>query len=161
MNDSILTTIKKLLGLSEDYDVFDTDVMIHINSAFLTLNDLAVGPAEPFVLTDKSQVWSDFFSDGRQDLEAVKSYVYLKVKLQFDPPGTSFAIAAMEKMVEEYAWRLNVRAEGSYDPEAITPVPPLPNGIVYNLTGGLDFPESAPVGSYGLDSDTGDLWRKT
>lgn len=119
MDDSILDTIKKLLGLDPEYTAFDRDVIVHINSTFMTLNDLAVGPAQPFVLTDSSQKWSDFFGSQPFSLEAVKSYIYLKVRLLFDPPGTSFAIAAMEKQAEEYAWRLNVRAEGAYGVPAI------------------------------------------
>ena len=115
MNDSILLTIKKLLGLAEDYEVFDIDVIVHINAAFLTLNDLGVGPTSPFVITDKNQTWSDFLGEGNNDYESVKAYLYLKTRLAFDPPGTSFAIEAMKKQAEEYEWRLNVRAEGSTD----------------------------------------------
>ena len=129
LNNSILDTIKKLLGLASDYEVFDADVMIHINAAFLTLNDLGVGPAQPFVVNDKEQTWVQFFGGVDQQYESVKAYIYLKTRLAFDPPATSFAIDAMQKQAEEYAWRLNVRAEGAYkDLEPADPNvnPPLP-----------------------------------
>ena len=126
MSDSILTTIKKLLGLDEDYEVFDPDVTIHINSTFLTLNDLGVGPKNPFVVNDKSQTWADFFQGNNAlDFQSVKTYVYLKVRLLFDPPSTSFAIDSMNKMADEYAWRLNVRAEGAYQNIDTEPTPPI------------------------------------
>lgn len=110
MDASILVTLKKLLGLPEDYDVFDMDVMIHANSAFATLSQLGVGPEEPFSIESNSEVWSDFILDDK-NLNPVKTYVYLKVRLLFDPPTTSFAIDAMKKQAEELEWRLNAKAD--------------------------------------------------
>lgn len=107
--DSILTSIKKLLGIAEDYEAFDMDIIIHINSAFMILNQLGVGPDEPFTITDKNDLWTDFISDTK--LETVKSYIYLKVKMMFDPPSSSFILNAMKDQISEFEWRLNVAAE--------------------------------------------------
>lgn len=114
LNSSILITIKKLLGIADEDTSFDMDITIHINSALLTLNDLGVGTEQPFVVESKDQTWAQFIQGSVSEYESVKSYIYLKVKLIFDPPGTSFAIDAMQKLVDEYAWRLNVRAEGAF-----------------------------------------------
>lgn len=108
--DSILDTTKKLLGLPADYTEFDLDIVTHINSVFFTLNQLGVGPAGGFFISDSSSKWEEFM--GVEAISAVKSYMGLKVRLLFDPPTTSFAIAAMEKQAEEYEWRLNVYMEG-------------------------------------------------
>ena len=104
--DSILTSIKKFLGLEAEYVYFDEDIIIHINSALYRLNTLGIGPHEGFVVTDKTQAWSDFLS-ARKDLELVKTYVYLKVRLVFDPPQTSFLLEAINKQISELEWLLN------------------------------------------------------
>ena len=102
--DSILTSIKKLLGVDEVCDHFDVDVMIHINSAFTILKQLGVGPPQGFMITGTSEVWSDFLPEGIQ-LESVKTYIYLKVKLVFDPPTSSSVLEAMKQQIQEYEWR--------------------------------------------------------
>ena len=112
MNDSILTSIKKLLGITEEYEHFDQDIIIHINSVFMILNQLGVGPLNGFSITDKTAVWSDFISEGT-NLESVKSYIYLKVRLLFDPPTTSAVMESMNRMISELEFRLNVSAESS------------------------------------------------
>ena len=112
MIDSILTSIKKLLGIAEEYEHFDADLIIHINSVFMTLTQLGVGPSSGFKIVDKSSTWDEFTED-KQDLEAVKSYVYLKVKLLFDPPLSSAVMEAMNRAISELEWRLNVSAETS------------------------------------------------
>lgn len=112
MNDSILTSIKKLLGITEEYEHFDQDIIIHINSVFMILNQLGVGPSNGFSITDKTTVWSDFISEG-SNLESVKSYIYLKVRLLFDPPTTSAVMESMNRMISELEFRLNVSAESS------------------------------------------------
>ena len=112
MNDSILTSIKKLLGITEEYEHFDQDIIIHINSVFMILNQLGVGPSNGFSITDKTAVWSDFISDGA-NLESVKSYIYLKVRLLFDPPTTSAVMESMNRTISELEFRLNVSAESS------------------------------------------------
>lgn len=122
--NSILETIKKMLNLDSEFHAFDTDVITHINSVFLVLNDLGVGPTEPFQIVDETETWEDFM--GNKSFALVKSYIYLKVRLLFDPPATSFAIDAMQKQIDEYAWRLNVRAEGAYDPPVVDESTPSP-----------------------------------
>lgn len=109
--DSILESIKKLLGIDSEYTVFDTDIIIHINSAFMILNQLGVGPKEVFEITGKDETWDSFLGDRLIDLSAVKSYIYLKVRSMFDPPTNSFAVDAMDRQIKEYEWRLNVQAE--------------------------------------------------
>lgn len=108
--ESILTSIKKLLGITEEYEHFDTDIIIHINSALMILNQLGVGPAYGFSIADKTDTWSDFISDMTM-FESVKTYVYLKVKLVFDPPASASVLAAYERTISELEFRLNVNAE--------------------------------------------------
>ena len=108
--DSILTTIKKLLGLTEEYDQFDRDIIIHINSIFSILTQLGVGPSDGFFIADKSAMWRDFLDDNIK-LEHVKSYMFLKVKLLFDPPSSTSAIESYNRMISEFEWRINVEVE--------------------------------------------------
>lgn len=108
--DSILTSIKKLLGITEDYTHFDQDIIIHINSVLMILHQLGVGPQEGFMIQDSSDIWSDFISDNTE-MEAVKTYVYLKVKLLFDPPQSSAAMESTKNLINEFEWRLNMTAE--------------------------------------------------
>lgn len=110
--DSILTSIKKLLGITEEYEHFDPDIIMHINSAFMILNQLGVGPEEGFAIEDKSSTWDEFIPSG-SNLEAVKTYVHLKVKLMFDPPLSSTVIEAIKSQINELEWRLNVSADTS------------------------------------------------
>ena len=111
MDKSILNNTKKMLGLAESYEAFDLDVMIHINAVFSTLNQLGIGPVEGFMIEDDILTWDDFVAPADPNYNAIKTYVYLRVRLLFDPPTTSFAIAAMQKQVEELEWRLNVNRE--------------------------------------------------
>ena len=108
--DSILTSIKKLLGIAEDYTNFDTDIIIHINSVFSILTQLGVGPSEGFSISDENDVWSDFINDSTK-IELVKTYIYLKVRLIFDPPQSSSVIDAMNRTISELEWRLNVAVD--------------------------------------------------
>lgn len=110
MNDSILTSIKKLLGITEDYEYFDQDIIMHINSVLMILTQLGVGPSQGFSITDKSATWNEFIPEG-QNIESVKSYVYQKVRLIFDPPSSNALIESMNRMINEFEWRLNVAAE--------------------------------------------------
>ena len=112
MHESILTSIKKLLGIPEDYEHYDADIIMHINSVFMILNQLGVGPSNGFSITDKTAVWSNFISDNN-NLEAVKSYVYMKVRLLFDPPLSSAVMECMNRMIGELEWRLNSEAESN------------------------------------------------
>ena len=107
--ESILVTIKKLLGLEMDYDAFDMDLVTLINSAILAANQIGVGK-EGFVITGGEETWDDFVGTLPQ-LEAVKQYIYMRVRLAFDPPANSFLVNAIEKQLDELTWRLNVQAE--------------------------------------------------
>jgi len=108
---SILTSIKKLLGISENYTNFDQDIIIHINSVFMILKQLGVGPQdEVFTIKDKTTTW-DQFVDEDDDLEAIKTYIYLKVKLVFDPPLNSMVMEAHKETISELEWRLNINVE--------------------------------------------------
>lgn len=109
--DSILLSVKKMLGISKEYDHFDSDLIMHINSVFLILNQLAVGPKTPFSITGEDETWNDFFSDS-VTIDLVKSYTYLKVRLIFDPPTTGVLHEAMERQIQEFEWRLNTQVEG-------------------------------------------------
>jgi hypothetical protein len=108
--DSILDTIKKLLGIEADYTQFDQDIAIHINSAFFNLHQLGVGPVGGFSITDNTDEWADFVGT-RVDIEAVKTYIYLKVRLLFDPPQTGYLVDAVKSQILECEWRLNVQVE--------------------------------------------------
>lgn len=108
--ESILTSIKKLLGIAEDYDHFDQDIIMHINTVFAILTQLGVGPATGFSIADKSSMWNEFISN-KLYYEPVKTYVYLKVKLVFDPPQSSIVLEATNRMISELEFRLNAAAE--------------------------------------------------
>lgn len=108
--DSILTSVKKMLGIMEEYEHFDTDLIMHINSVFGILTQLGVGPAGGFSIQDKEALWSDFTGDTEL-FAMVKSYVYLKVKMVFDPPLSSAVMESYKAQISEYEWRLNVTAE--------------------------------------------------
>ena len=108
--ESILTSIKKLLGIAEEYEHFDPDIIMHINSVFMILNQIGVGPSEGFTIEDETSVWTDFIPETLR-LEAVKTYVYLKVRLLFDPPLNSTVIESINRTISELEWRLNVAVE--------------------------------------------------
>lgn len=111
--ESILTTIKKMLGPEAEYTHFDPEIIAHINTVFDDLNQLGVGPAEGFFIEDDSAVWTDFIPDLRK-LQSVKTYIYLRVKLVFDNSTLSASvIASMERQIKEFEWRLNVRADSA------------------------------------------------
>lgn len=127
METSILTSTKKTLGLAENYAAFDLDIITFINTAFSTLTDLGVGPAEGFMIEDETVKWEDYIGDAAKvdQLNHVKTYIFLRVRLLFDPPTTSYLIGAFEKQLEELEWRLNVKRETTEwtdpDPEPVLP----------------------------------------
>lgn len=110
--ESILTSIKKLLGIEAFYEAFDTDVIIHINSVFMILTQLGYGPPEGFSIRDDTAVWTDFISEENK-IESVKTYIYMKVKLIFDPPTSSAVIEAYKQFINEFEWRINIAAEST------------------------------------------------
>lgn len=111
MEENILNSIKKLLGIPEDYTAFDQDIMMHINSVFMILSELGVGPSNGYSLKDGTEKWGDFISDD-ENLEGIKTYVYMKVKTIFDPPLNSAVLASMKELISEFEWRINNEAEG-------------------------------------------------
>ena len=108
--DSVLTSIKKLLGITEEYDQFDQDLIMHINSVLMVLTQIGVGPSNGMIINDSSTTGHDILSDT-SNIEAVKTYVYLKVKMIFDPPSSSSVADAMNRSINEYEWRLNINAD--------------------------------------------------
>ncbi len=118
INDSILDTTKKLLGFESDFTAFDLDIILHINSVFFTLNQLGIGPSQGFSIGDKEAKWSDF--TGTDNINAVKSYMWLRVRMLFDPPSSSFVLEALKKQAEEFEWRLNIHMEGVRNPLVLT-----------------------------------------
>lgn len=111
MQESILYTIKKMLGLDPDYSAFDVDIIIHINSVIMVLRQLGVGPQDGYSITSPDDQWSDYLGDQVSLLEPVKSYIYLKVRSVFDPPSNSYVADAIQKQIAEYEWRLNVEVD--------------------------------------------------
>ena len=107
---SILTTIKKMLGIDSTYDAFDVDVIINVNSALMVLAQLGVGPSTGFHITGATETWSSFLLDDTT-VEAVKTYIYLKVRLIFDPPASSFVLTAIQEQIKEFEWRLMVKED--------------------------------------------------
>lgn len=137
MEESILTSTKKVLGIAEDYTVFDLDVITHINAAFSTLTQLGVGPNAGFMIENAEAVWADFIGEDLQ-YNSVKSYVFLRTRQLFDPPATSYLIASYEKQIEQLEWRLNVHREETawVDPTPVDLDPSVPYGDPVIIDGG-------------------------
>ena len=108
--ESILTSVKKLLGIAEEYTQFDTDIIIHINTIFMALQQMGIGPNDGFSITDENDLWTDFMQDSIL-LNSVKTYMYLRVKLLFDPPLTSSTVDSFNKLISELEFRMNSKAE--------------------------------------------------
>lgn len=105
--DSILISIKKLLGPSEELTYYDADIIMHINTVLMALRQMGVGPTTPFYIVDDSQTWSDFLGEDIKNLEAVKTYIYIKVKLVFDSSALSaVSVQAMNETAKEIEYRL-------------------------------------------------------
>lgn len=110
-SDSILISIKKLIGLDPDYTEFDTDLIIHINSVFLDLEQLGAGSQDGFFIEGSTETWEDFLPDDPLVLNSIKSYMYLKVKKLFDPPTSSSAMDSLNSLIDRFEWRINVAIE--------------------------------------------------
>jgi hypothetical protein len=123
MDDSILNSVKKVLGIDAEYTAFDPDIIMHINSVFVVLNDMGIGPDLGYAITDNTAKWSDFLgADPR--LNSVQTYVFLRVRLLFDPPTVSYLIDSMKEQIREFGWRLSTHREGESwtDPNPVPPV---------------------------------------
>lgn len=166
VTSSVLNDIKKLLGLSADYKVFDMDVTIHINSAFSTLQQLGVGPDAGFMIYSDATTWSTFLTADDFHLNAVKTYVYLRVRLLFDPPGTAYLVNAITDQIRELEWRLNVAVESRMilPPIVVPPIiiPPVPVSDPTAIKGrlGVDWLTANPLlrkGEPGMELETSRL----
>ena len=111
VEDSILTSVKKVLGNTAEDTSFEQDLIMHINSVFMILMQLGVGPKEGFSIEDDTATWSDFFGDADENLQLVKSYMCLRVRLLFDPPSSSYVLDSFDKQAKEFEWRLNVEVD--------------------------------------------------
>lgn len=116
MDDSILDTIKKMLGIDPTVSAFDTDIISLINSAFLSLNQLGIGPEDGYSISGKDETWANYIGDNEK-LEAVKSYIYLKVKVIFDPPSSSYVLQQYTQAIQENEWRLCLEGDMMADNE--------------------------------------------
>ena len=110
MNNSILNDIKKLLGIDAEYDAFDQDLILHINTVLMLLNQLGVGPDSCYSITGATETWADFLGSNTS-LEMVKTYIYMKVKLMFDPPLSATVTEVYKNTIAELEWRLNVAVD--------------------------------------------------
>lgn len=158
--ESVLDSIKKMIGVDKDYGAFDIDLIIAINGVFTILNQLGVGPEKEFSITGRNETWLDFF--GVTDaISLVKPYMYLKVKLIFDPPSTGVLHEAIERQISEFEWRLAIQADPASNPDGSEdlgenePVPDSPIGEVndHRLLTNRDAPDQHPISSInGLES---------
>ena len=110
MDESILTSIKKVLGVPEEYKHFDVDIIMHINTVFATLHQLGMGPEEGFMIQDELSTWLDYLPDDPR-FNFVKTYVFQKVRLMFDPPASSSLLEALNKSIAELEWRITVMVD--------------------------------------------------
>lgn len=115
MDDSILYSIKKLLGLDKNYEYFDEDVIMNINLVFSTLKQIGVKSEVPLLIMSMNESWSDLFGDDAELNNIIKMYTYMKVRLLFDPPTSSFVLTALEQQIAEAEWRIHIQAEGGLD----------------------------------------------
>lgn len=106
MIESVLDSVKKILGIAQDYTVFDHDIITHINTSLMILSQLGIGPTNGVSITGSTETWDDLFGPD-QMLNSIQTYVYLRVRLLFDPPGTSFLLKAHEEQLRELEWRLS------------------------------------------------------
>ena len=108
MMDSILISLKKFLGIDAAYTIFDPDIMLHANTAFAILNQLGVGPEEGFMIESEDETWDSYISD--YNFMMVKTFIYLKVKLLFDPPSNASLYESMNRQLDELTWRLELES---------------------------------------------------
>lgn len=151
VNESILNSTKKLLGIPEEYDEFDMDVQIHINSVFSVLAQIGAGPDLGYQITGPEEKWQDFLGVNPL-INQIKSYMYMQVRLWFDPPATSFTIDSFTKAVEEMKWRIQIAVD---TPEGDS----IYAAFWWALEEGEDFPPEASIGDIGYNPTTGQVWR--
>lgn len=119
MTSSILLTIKKMLGIAEEYHAFDIDIITNINAVFLSLNQLGIGPTIPYYITGEDETWMGFMGDQKRYLAGVQTYVYQRVRLMFDPPTNSFLVDALQRSCQELEWRFSVQPKTEEEVEYV------------------------------------------
>lgn len=157
--DSILNTIKKLIGTDIDYGVFDIDLVVAINSAFMILNQLGIGPDKPYNITGPDETWKDFFGD-EEVFALAKSYIYLRTKLLFDPPTSGVLHEAVERQISEFEWRMHIQADYN-DAVKDEPIPDNPETpsegggtLDHSQLINRDRPDQHPIGAItGLEGE--------
>lgn len=156
--DSILDSTKKVLGIDSGYDAFDVDILMHINSVLSQLSQIGLGPDGGFEIEDSSTLWVEYLG-ANKNLNFVKTYVYLKVRMFFDPPTTSFDLTAKQDQIKELEFRINVVVDSEIS---------LPDGTSYSagafmweLEAPNRFPPEAKSGDLGIYIPTKDVWRKS
>lgn len=164
--ESILTSIKKMIGITEEYEHFDVDIIMHINSAFATLNQLGVGSITGFTISDKTAVWEDFVPPDHWFAPWVKSYVFAKTRVAFDTVGMSGSVLdSYNRIIEELEWRINVAAETNITEMAskykidYTKLANLPSINGETLVGNYD--EKDPTVTSISTDDVDETWNKT
>lgn len=115
MDDSILNSIKKLLGLDKTYEFFDEDVIMNINLVFSTLKQIGVKSEVPLSIMSMNEKWSNLFGDDDELINLIKMYTYMKVRVIFDPPSNSFVLTSLNEQIKEVEWRIHIQAEGGLD----------------------------------------------
>jgi len=155
---SILDSIKKMIGIDKDYDAFDIDIIIHINSAFSKLTQMGVGPTEGYEIDTSDNTWDEILA-GNNVLSWCRTFVYLSVKMMFDPNLPGPVIGAYERQIEELTWRITVAAETDKIPVPSDSVPV--TVFMWTLDANENFPPEAEYGDYGFSAITGNVFRKT
>ena len=151
---SILNDVKKVIGIDKDYNDFDSDLIMFINSAFFNLRQLGVGPKEGYSISGEKNDWSEFTADESL-LTGVKPYIQQKVRLQFDPPTTSFGITSAEKVIDEYEFRLLVASD-----KGVHEIPDGASAFMWELEAPNQFPPEAEEGDLGIYVPDKSVWRK-
>ena len=156
MDQSILTSIKKMLGIHEEVTDFDIDIVIHINTVFSLLYQIGASPLESVRISDKTATWAMLLGDV-EGMDMIKTYTYLKVRSFFDPPTSQILVTAQKEQIQEFEWRLNV-SEIKFNPYTYTGID---FANVYIIDDLGDFPPEAPIGALGFDPDSGKIWKNT
>lgn len=152
INNSILNSTKKMVGLEEDDKTFDLDLITHINTVFVVLTQIGVGPADGFMIEDDKDEWTSFLENKIQ-LNSVRSLLFMKVRLAFDPPSQSYLVDSLKAQIAELEWRLNVSESPRILPTDGD------SELVWILDGHAPFPEEAQNNDIGIDTVSGDVWR--
>lgn len=152
-DESILNGTKKLLGIDQADTAFDMDILMHINTAFFTLDQIGIGPDDGYQIEGPDEKWSDFLGTTKK-FNSVKSYVFMKVKVLFDPPAVWHAMNAMNSMITELEWRLSVQAANIKNALMADS-----SAFVWHIDSTQQFPIEAYSGDVGIDPETGDVYR--